>query len=285
MNFYDLDPEVQQRQAFARLTRYLRDYVQPYHPYLRKRYREAGIALGDIRTLEDFRRLPILEKDDLRNDPQSFVLRPKAPGGPPFPEGMETDPLPRTTLARYAAQALLNRPPDHSFLVRKGGLKDRAPPSRPSRVAAGALPRLGRVDGRADAGELHVVRPAPRRGGDGVAGHRPQGAQARVRALRLDRAQAGALPRGSARGVLRCRADQGAGRIAELRDVRRRGDPDRPPDRALRARRILDAGRHPVLPRVLAAASARAAARRQGRQAHLAAAGRARRRTRERVVT
>ena len=125
MNFYDLDAAAQQRQSFARLTRYLRDYVQPFHPYLRKRYREAGFSLDRIRTIEDFRRLPILEKDDLRSDPQAFVLRPKAPGGPPFPEGMETEALPRTTLARYAMRALLNAPPDHSLLVRRDSLKDR----------------------------------------------------------------------------------------------------------------------------------------------------------------
>ena len=51
MNFYDLDAAAQQRQSFARLTRYLRDYVQPFHPYLRKRYREAGISLDRIRTI------------------------------------------------------------------------------------------------------------------------------------------------------------------------------------------------------------------------------------------
>jgi phenylacetate-CoA ligase len=125
VNFYDLDAEAQQRQAFAHLTRYLRDYVGPFHPYLRKRYREAGIALDDIRTIEDFRRLPILEKDDLRSDPQAFVLRPNSPGGPPFTAGMETEPLPRRTIARYAAQAIVNTPTDHSFLVRRSTLRDR----------------------------------------------------------------------------------------------------------------------------------------------------------------
>lgn len=125
MSFYDLDPAEQQRQSFARLTRYLREYVAPFHPYLRKRYRDAGIALDAIHTLEDFQKLPILEKEDLRSDPQSFVLRPRTPGGPPFAPGMETEPLSRGTLARYAAQALFNRPPDYSLQVRKDGLKDR----------------------------------------------------------------------------------------------------------------------------------------------------------------
>ena len=125
MSFYDLDPDVQQRRAFTRLTRYLRDYVHPFHPYLRKRYREAGVSAARIRTLEDFRRLPILEKKDLQSDTQSFILRPRVPGSPPAAEGMETESLPRGTLLRYAARALLNRPPDYMRLVRQDGLKER----------------------------------------------------------------------------------------------------------------------------------------------------------------
>lgn len=65
-SFYDLDPAVQQERAFARLRRYLRDHVEAYHPFLRKHYRDAGVSASAVRTIDDFRRLPILEKQHLR---------------------------------------------------------------------------------------------------------------------------------------------------------------------------------------------------------------------------
>src|SRR5688572_28462565 len=59
-NFYELEPGEQQRRSLASLFRYLRQYVAPYHPFLRKRYRELGIDVSRLRTLADLRGLPLV---------------------------------------------------------------------------------------------------------------------------------------------------------------------------------------------------------------------------------
>lgn len=123
-SFYDLDPGVQQKRAFVRLRRYLRNYVAPYHPFLRKHYRDAGVSPASVRTMDDFRRLPIIEKEHLQSDPHGFVIRPRMPGAA-ADAGLTTEPLRRSTLLRYAAQSVLNWPRDHTTLVRSGPLRDR----------------------------------------------------------------------------------------------------------------------------------------------------------------
>jgi len=124
VNFYDLDPQAQRRASATRLFRYVRDYVYPYHPYLRRLYRESGVDLARLRGPDDVRRLPIIDKSHLR-DPQLFVLRPTVPGGPPLPDGYETARLRRTIGLKYALQALANYPYDASHLVREPTLMER----------------------------------------------------------------------------------------------------------------------------------------------------------------
>lgn len=125
MNYYDLEPAEQRKRALDRLFRYLRDYIQPYHPYLRKMYRERGIDVSKLCTADDLRRLPIIDKNNLREDPQLFMLRPATPDAP-LPAGYETQALPKSALLRYAAKALWSWPRDIPRLVRREGLKDLA---------------------------------------------------------------------------------------------------------------------------------------------------------------
>jgi phenylacetate-CoA ligase len=122
VSFYSLDPARQQELAFARTVNYLRDYVGRYHPYLRKLYRESGIDLSKIRTLDDFRKLPIIEKKHLQSDPLAFILRPKIPGQP---SDYDTEPLPKTTLLKYALQAATRFPRDPVYRVRHDPLRQR----------------------------------------------------------------------------------------------------------------------------------------------------------------
>lgn len=124
MNYYDLEPERQREMALARLFRYLREYVGPYHPYLRKLYRERGVNLDQLRTVDDLHRLPLIDKHDLRVDPQAFMLRPAFPGAPTIP-GYETAPPTKRMLAKYAWQALTNRPREFSHLVRQPSLREK----------------------------------------------------------------------------------------------------------------------------------------------------------------
>jgi phenylacetate-CoA ligase len=125
MNFYALDPARQQELAGSRLLKYLREYVAPYHPFLRRLYGDAGIDLHRIQSLEEFRRLPIIDKSHLRQDPLMFILRPATPGGPPMPPGYDTEPLPKSDLLRYGLSAAINLPKDPSRLVRRDSLRDK----------------------------------------------------------------------------------------------------------------------------------------------------------------
>ncbi len=124
VNYYDLEPSEQRALSLRRLFRYLREYVAPYHPYLRKLYRERGIRVESLRTADDLRRLPIIDKNDLRVDPQAFMLRPSFPGTPGLP-GYETARIARPLLLKYVRQALLNRPRDFSELVRQPSFREK----------------------------------------------------------------------------------------------------------------------------------------------------------------
>src|SRR5882724_907025 len=125
MNHYDLDPDAQRRASEKRLWAYLENYIAPYHPWLRRRYREAGIDPRRIRSIADFRNLPIIEKKDLQAAPLMFILRPGMPGSPPLPDGYDVEPLRRSDLARYAAGAFLRIPRDPSQQVRRDSLRNR----------------------------------------------------------------------------------------------------------------------------------------------------------------
>ena len=119
MNFYELDPEDQRRASAARLFRYVREYIYPYHPYLRRLYQKERIDLSKLRTPDDLRRLPIIDKSHLQSNPQLFVLRPTVEGSPPLPDSYETEPPRKSSLAKYVIQTLANYPRDHTRLVWK----------------------------------------------------------------------------------------------------------------------------------------------------------------------
>lgn len=117
-SFYRLDPQTQKRAAFRRLLRYLRSVVEPYHPYLRERYKAEGVRLDRIKDYADFTRLPVITKEEYRKDTRAFILQPKIPGA----EAMipyDTASLSLSFLARYFAQAVLNRPREFGHLFRK----------------------------------------------------------------------------------------------------------------------------------------------------------------------
>ena len=126
MNFYDLDPDTQRAAAERRLLAYLRNYVSRYHPYLRRLYRDNGIDLSRIRSMEAFQRLPIIDKTHLRRDPLLFILRPTVAGGAPLPDGYDTEPLPASTQLQYFVKGALNLSGDPAHLVRRDTLKDKA---------------------------------------------------------------------------------------------------------------------------------------------------------------
>lgn len=123
-NFYDLEPAEQRAISLRRLFDYIRQYVYPYHPYLRKLYRQQGIDVDSLRTEDDLRRLPIIDKNALRDDPIAFILQPQYPGE--APQGnYETARLSRGKLLKYAWQAATNRPREFSHLVRRPTFREK----------------------------------------------------------------------------------------------------------------------------------------------------------------
>lgn len=68
----------------AALLAYLREEVLPFSAFYRKRFAAEGVGAGDLRTIEDFRRLPFTTKADLvptdeaPDRPLEFLLRPDA---------------------------------------------------------------------------------------------------------------------------------------------------------------------------------------------------------------
>ncbi len=125
MNVYQMEPDVQRRTSAERLIRYLREYVNPYHPFLRRRYREAGVDVSKLRNADDIRRLPIIDKSDLQRNPGLFVLQPNDPRNPSLPDGYETQPVSKADVAKYLLQAITNSPPDNVWLTRESTLAKR----------------------------------------------------------------------------------------------------------------------------------------------------------------
>jgi phenylacetate-coenzyme A ligase PaaK-like adenylate-forming protein len=122
-NYYDIEPAEQKRIALKRLFRYIREYVYPYSPYLRKFYKAQGVDVAKLKTEDDLRRLPIIDKRNMREDPTAFILRPTFPGVA-NPPGIETARIDRASLLKYAKQALTNRPREYSQLVRNPTFKE-----------------------------------------------------------------------------------------------------------------------------------------------------------------
>jgi phenylacetate-coenzyme A ligase PaaK-like adenylate-forming protein len=71
-----MDSEQQRKASARRLFRYVREYVEPYHPFLRRLYKESGVKVDGLKSPDDIRHLPIIDKSHLQSDPLSFILRP-----------------------------------------------------------------------------------------------------------------------------------------------------------------------------------------------------------------
>lgn len=122
--FFRLSPARQREKSLHNLLRYLREYVFPYHPHVRRTYRELGIDPGHIRSYEDFTRLPVITKADYRKDPRSFILQPKFPTKEsliPY----DTARISRKLLIGHVAKAVFNMPRDRVNDFRTMDLKDK----------------------------------------------------------------------------------------------------------------------------------------------------------------
>lgn len=96
--------EDQRRWAEERLFRYVRDYVDRFHPYYRRLFRERGIDADRIYTYDDFSKIPITTKQDFLADQKAFVLQPSQEDTP-----YDVEPLPTRKKLAYAARAFTTR--------------------------------------------------------------------------------------------------------------------------------------------------------------------------------
>jgi len=77
---YEWTPEEQREYSLAKLFKYIKDYVYPYHPYYRKVFKENNIDPDKLRSYDDLRRIPITTKEDTAADQKAFILQPKLEG-------------------------------------------------------------------------------------------------------------------------------------------------------------------------------------------------------------
>ncbi len=122
--YFKLAPDSQRAKSFKRLVSYIRHSVYPYHPYLRRTYKELGIDPDSIKTYDDFARLPIITKNEYRNDPRAFILQPKFPTQEsliPYDTAM----IDKRRLLKYILQAFLNLPADRVHEFRDMVFKDK----------------------------------------------------------------------------------------------------------------------------------------------------------------
>ncbi|MBU4490575.1 MAG: hypothetical protein KKE79_08070 [Actinobacteria bacterium] len=74
---YQWTPEEQREYSLAKMFKFIKDYVYPYHPYYRKMFKENNIDPDKLNSYDDFRKIPITEKKDTMEDQRAFILQPK----------------------------------------------------------------------------------------------------------------------------------------------------------------------------------------------------------------
>jgi phenylacetate-CoA ligase len=122
--YFKMSPGKQRQESFKRLISYIKHYVYPYHPYLRRTYKELGIDPYKIKSYDDFTGLPLVTKKEYRGDPRAFILQPKFPTQEsliPY----DTAAIDRKILFKYILQAFLNLPRDKANDFRDMPFKDK----------------------------------------------------------------------------------------------------------------------------------------------------------------
>jgi phenylacetate-CoA ligase len=103
--FSGIEPAEQQQRSLQLLLDYVRDEIGRYHPYYRTLFRGLGIAPGDLKNYDDFRRIPITTKSDIVENQADFNLLPRYPGAGDEHDAEEAAPH---LMQRYRAAAGVN---------------------------------------------------------------------------------------------------------------------------------------------------------------------------------
>ena len=87
---YEWTPEEQREYGLAKLFKYIKDYVNPHHPYYRKLFKDNDINVDRLSSYDDLRRIPVTTKEDTLADQKAFILQPKTEASSYDVEGIST---------------------------------------------------------------------------------------------------------------------------------------------------------------------------------------------------
>ncbi len=105
---YHWSREEQRKWAEQRLFRYVRQFIDDFHPYYRGFLREQGIDSKRIYSYDDFSRIPVTRRQDLPADGKAFIMQPGTDDG--ADDGAyNVKPLSARAKLGYAARAYTTR--------------------------------------------------------------------------------------------------------------------------------------------------------------------------------
>jgi phenylacetate-CoA ligase len=118
---YHWSREEQRKWAEQRLFRYVRRFIDDFHPYYRGLLREQGIDSKRIYSYDDFSGIPVTRRQDLQAGGEAFIMQAGTDGG-----AFDVKPLAAGARLGYAARAYTTRylrdvyAPPRSFKERRG---------------------------------------------------------------------------------------------------------------------------------------------------------------------
>ena len=105
---YHWSREEQRKWAEQRLFRYVRQFIDDFHPYYRGFLREQGIDSKRIYSYDDFSRIPVTRRQNLPADGKAFIMQPGTDDG--ADDGAyNVKPLSTRAKLGYAARAYTTR--------------------------------------------------------------------------------------------------------------------------------------------------------------------------------
>ncbi len=101
---YEWTPEEQREYSLGKLFKYIKDYVQPHHPYYRKLFKDNKVDPDRLRSYDDLRRIPVTTKEDTQEDQKAFILQPRTEDCP-----YDVEEVGRARELRYVWETLTTR--------------------------------------------------------------------------------------------------------------------------------------------------------------------------------
>ena len=101
---YRWNVELQKEKAEKNLLKFVTKYVSKYSPFYRDWFAKHNIDIKEMKSIEDFKKIPPISKVEHMNNPTSFILQPHMPEW--WECKFETEPLPNRVSFRYWLSSL-----------------------------------------------------------------------------------------------------------------------------------------------------------------------------------